>query len=94
MASAKWNGETLAESETCELVEGNVYFPPDSIHKEFFENSETQTICPWKGTAHYYHLNVNGQVNVDAAWFYPEPNDAAKNIKGYVAFWRGVDVEK
>ena len=94
MASAKWNGETLAESEICELVEGNVYFPPDCIHKEFFENSETQTICPWKGTAHYYHLNVNGQVNVDAAWFYPEPKDAAKNIKGYVAFWRGVEVEK
>lgn len=92
MATAKWNGEVIAESDTIEVVEGNVYFPPEAIRKEFFEDSETTTECSWKGTARYYHLKVNGEVNVDAAWYYPEPKEAAKKIKGYVAFWRGVEV--
>jgi len=92
MAIAKWNGEIVAESEKVEVVEGNIYFPPESIRSEFFEKSQTETICAWKGTAHYYHLKVHGQVNVDAAWYYPEAKDAAKNIEGYVAFWRGVEV--
>lgn len=92
MAKAIWNGKVLAESDNCEVVEGNKYFPPDSINKSYFEESHTRTECPWKGTAHYYHVKVDGQVNVDAAWYYPDPKDAAKNIKGYVAFWRGVEV--
>ena len=93
MAKASWNGKVLAESDNIETVEGNIYFPPQSIKREFFEDSQTETICSWKGTAHYYHLKVDGQVNVDAAWYYPEPKEAARNIKGYVAFWRGVEVE-
>lgn len=94
MAKAIWNGCVLAQSDVFEVVENNIYFPLESINKEFFENSETETICAWKGTAHYYHIQVNGQVNVDAAWYYPEPKDAAANIKEYVAFWRGVEVVK
>ncbi len=93
MARAIWNGKILAESKSVEIVEGNKYFPPDSINREFFQESNTQTICSWKGTAQYFHLKVEGQVNVDAAWTYLEPKDAAKNILGYVAFWRGVEVE-
>jgi len=94
MARATWNGEVIAESDVYEMVEGNVYFPPQAIKKEYFGPSETHTVCPWKGTASYYHLEVNGKTNKDAAWYYPEPKDAAKQIKGYVAFWRGVKVEK
>lgn len=94
MAKAIWKGKVLAESDEVEVIEGNMYFPPDSIRREFFEESQTRTECAWKGTAHYYHLKVEGEVNVDAAWCYPEPKDAAKNIKGYVAFWRGVEVEE
>ncbi|MFQ5651217.1 MAG: DUF427 domain-containing protein [bacterium] len=93
MAKAIWNGKVLAESNKVEVVEGNKYFPPDSINEEYFEDSNTRTECPWKGTAHYYHLQVNGQVNVDAAWTYPEPKEGALNIKGHVAFWRGVEIE-
>ena len=93
MPKATWNGVTLAESNQCEVVEGNQYFPADAINKEYFHESNTHTVCGWKGTASYYDIVVNGQVNKDAAWYYPEPKDAAKNIKGYIAFWKGVKVE-
>jgi uncharacterized protein (DUF427 family) len=93
MPKAVWNGAILAESNNCEVVEGNQYFPPDSINQDYFEQSSTQTGCPWKGTASYYNVVVDGQVNKDAAWYYPTPKDAAKNITGYIAFWKGVKVE-
>ncbi|HEY9910109.1 MAG TPA: DUF427 domain-containing protein [Thermosynechococcaceae cyanobacterium] len=94
MPKAVWNGVVLAESDRCEVVEGNQYFPPDAINREYFQDSGTHTTCPWKGTASYYTVAVDGQENKDAAWYYPEPKDAAKNIKGYIAFWKGVKVEK
>jgi uncharacterized protein (DUF427 family) len=94
MAKAIWEGTVLAESNKTIEIEDNQYFPPDSIKKEYFRPSETHTICPWKGTASYYHVDVNGKSNPDAAWFYPEPKPEAKKIKGYVAFWRGVKVEE
>jgi uncharacterized protein (DUF427 family) len=90
---ATWKGEVLAESEETVVVEGNHYFPADSIRREHFRESETHTTCPWKGLASYYDVVVGDEVNRDAAWFYPEPKDAAKEIKGRVAFWRGVRVE-
>ncbi|MFQ5876656.1 MAG: DUF427 domain-containing protein [Acidobacteriota bacterium] len=93
MARAVWNGAVLAESDRCEIVEGNHYFPPDSIRREHFRESKAQTTCPWKGVASYYDLEVDGQVNRGAAWYYPAPKEAARRIKGYVAFWRGVRVE-
>lgn len=93
MPKAIWNGAILAESDRCEQVEGNYYFPPDAIRPEYFKPSDTHTTCSWKGVASYYTLVVNGQENVDAAWYYPEPKEAAKQIRGYVAFWRGVKVE-
>lgn len=93
MPKAIWNGAVLAESDQCEVVEGNQYFPPDAINQDYFQPSDTHTSCPWKGVASYYTVVVDGQENKDAAWYYPEPKDAAKNIKGYVAFWRGVKVE-
>jgi uncharacterized protein (DUF427 family) len=92
MAKATWNGELLAESDTFEIVEGNVYFPPASLVRERFRPSETHTTCGWKGEASYYHVVVDGQENPDAAWFYPSPKPAAANIAGYVAFWKGVTV--
>ncbi|MDQ3010181.1 MAG: DUF427 domain-containing protein [Acidobacteriota bacterium] len=90
---ATWNGATIAESNETIVVEGNHYFPPDAVNKAFLQSSETHTVCGWKGTASYYDLAVNGEVNKDAAWFYPETKEAAKNIEGYVAFWKGVKVE-
>jgi uncharacterized protein (DUF427 family) len=87
-----WNGAVLAESERTEVVEGNHYFPPDAVKRQYFAPSETHTICPWKGTASYYTVQVDGKTNPDAAWFYPETKDAAKNIENYVAFWKGVEV--
>lgn len=92
MAKAVWNGQILAESDNTEVVEGNHYFPENSIKKEFFSNSETKTVCPWKGDASYYNIEVDGKINSDAAWYYPEPKPAADNIKNYVAFWKGVEV--
>ncbi len=94
MPKAKWNNSVLAASTQFETVEGNVYFPPDSIHQQYFQPSETHTVCPWKGTASYYTVVVDGKVNKDAAWYYPEPKPAAKNIAGYIAFWHGIEVEK
>ncbi len=89
---AIWNGATLAESDATIAVEGNHYFPADAINKEFFRPSETHTICPWKGTASYYDIVAGGATNKDAAWFYPQAKDAAKEIENYVAFWKGVEV--
>ena len=94
MAKAVWNGATLAESDTFELVEGNVYFPAAAIKREYFKDSGTHTTCPWKGVASYYSVVVNGQTNQDAAWYYPTPKDAAKQIKDHVAFWKGVTVDR
>lgn len=94
MAKATWNDVTLAESDQCEVVEGNQYFPPDAINHAYFKESTTHTTCPWKGLASYYDIEVNGKVNKDAAWYYPTPKEAAKNITGYIAFWHGVKVEK
>lgn len=93
MARAIWNNVVLAESDKCEVVEGNYYFPPDTIKKEYFHESSKHTTCGWKGVASYYSINIDGQVNQDAAWYYPTPKDAAKKITGYVAFWKGVKVE-
>lgn len=93
MPKAIWNGAIVAQSDRTEVVEGNQYFPPEDIKMEFFHPSQTHTTCSWKGVASYYTLAVDGQENKDAAWYYPEPKDAAKNIKGYIAFWKGVKVE-
>ncbi len=93
MPKAIWNGAVLADSDRCEVVEGNQYFPPDAIKQDYFKESSTHTTCPWKGVASYYTIEVDGQVNKDAAWYYPTPKDAAKNITGYIAFWKGVKVE-
>ncbi len=90
---ASWNGTTIAESDDTVVVEGNHYFPREAINKEHFEDSNTHTICPWKGEASYFNVVVNGEVNKDAAWYYPEPKPAAAEIKDRVAFWRGVKVE-
>ena len=93
MAKAIWNGVVLAESDQTEMVEGNHYFPPQTINREYFKESSHNTICPWKGAASYYTIEVNGQKNENAAWYYPNPKDAASNIKDHVAFWRGVKIE-
>ena len=92
MFKAVWNGKVVAESERFETVEGNVYFPQESVRREYFKSSDTTSVCPWKGVAHYHTLVVEGKENRDAAWYYPDPKDAASNIKGMVAFWRGVEV--
>ncbi len=92
MVKAVWNGQVIAESQDTVVVEGNHYFPMESVKPEYLLASERHSICPWKGTASYYSLNVNGQTNADAAWFYPAPKNAAAEIKGRVAFWRGVQV--
>lgn len=89
---AIWNGRVLAESDNTVMIEGNHYFPVDSVNKEYLENSNTHTTCPWKGVASYYNVNVDGKINKDAAWYYPEPSDAAKPIKDHIAFWKGVEV--
>ncbi len=93
MAKAIWKGTVIAESDHVETVEGNLYFPPGSVHREYLQPSTTHTTCSWKGEASYYTIVVDGQVNRDAAWYYPEPKEAAKNITGHVAFWRGVEVQ-
>ena len=89
---AIWNNTTLAESDDTVVVEGNHYFTPDSVNKDYLSSSQTNTTCPWKGQAGYYDIVVNGETNPDAAWFYPHPKEAAENIKGRIAFWRGVRV--
>lgn len=91
---ASWNGQVIAESNETIVIEGNHYFPKDSIVQDFFIPSSTHSTCPWKGEASYFSLDVDGSENVDAAWFYPQPKDAAKEIKDYVAFWRGVEISE
>ena len=93
MTKAMWEGTVLAESASCVIVEGNSYFPAESVAREFLRPSSTTTLCPWKGIAHYYEIEVGGKLNHDSAWYYPEPKDAAKEIKGRIAFWKGVKVE-
>jgi uncharacterized protein (DUF427 family) len=92
MATARWNGEVIAESDQTTIVEGNHYFPVESVRAEYLRDSDTHTICPWKGTASYYTLEVNGDKNQDAAWYYPEPKPKASQVKDRVAFWNGVEV--
>ncbi|HDZ06845.1 hypothetical protein LCGC14_0050310 [marine sediment metagenome] len=93
MVKAIWNDVVIAESDETVVIEGNHYFPPQDIKKEYFKGTETQTICAWKGIASYYNIEVNGEVNIDAAWYYPEISELAKGIKDYVAFWKGVEVK-
>lgn len=93
MPRAIWNNAVIAESDATIVVEGNHYFPPDAVKPEYLSDSGTHTVCGWKGTASYYSVVVGGETNRDAAWYYPEPKDAAKQIAGYVAFWRGVKIE-
>lgn len=94
MARAIWNGRVIAESNDTEEVEGNVYFPEASLKREYFIPSTTTSLCPRKGQARYMSLLIDGQDNLDAAWYYPDPMPIARKIKGYVAFWRGVEIEK
>lgn len=91
---AIWNGEVIAESNDTIIIEGNHYFPPQSIKEEYFSPTETHTTCPWKGVASYYTIEVGKELNKDAAWYYPEVSALAKGIKGYVAFWKGVEVSE
>lgn len=92
MVKAIWNGATLAESDDTVVVEGNHYFPPDSVDSALLRPSDSTTGCPWKGTAHYHHVVVDGAENRNAAWYYPEPKQAAAEIRGRIAFWKGVEV--
>jgi uncharacterized protein (DUF427 family) len=94
MARAIWNGAVIAESATYKKLEGNVYFPPESLHREYFRPSQRTSACPWKGIAHYYDVVVDGQVNAGAAWYYPHPKPAAAHIKDHVGFWHGVSLEE
>ena len=91
---AIWNNTVIAESYDTIVVEKNQYFPPSAVKKEFFTPSDSQSTCPWKGEASYFNIEVDGKVNKDAAWYYPQPKDAAREIKDYVAFWKGVKVEE
>ena len=94
MVRALWKGNIIAETDEAEVVEGNYYFPPTSVHKEFLKESSTHSTCPWKGKASYYDVIVDGEKNEDAAWYYPNPKPEAKNIKGYIAFWKGIEIKK
>jgi len=91
---AIWNGKVIAASDETEVVENNHYFPADSINEQYFTKTDYSTTCPWKGTANYYSLEVDGETNENAAWYYPNPKEAAKQIKDHVAFWKGVKVEE
>lgn len=93
MPTATWNGKIIAQSDQTVVVEGNHYFPPESVHREFLRPSEHTSTCIWKGKAHYYDLEVDGKTNPQAVWYYPEPKKAAESIKGRMAFWKGVQVE-
>ncbi|HEY0264603.1 MAG TPA: DUF427 domain-containing protein [Granulicella sp.] len=94
MAKAVWNGQILAESDTFETIEGNIYFPDAAVRREFLKTSSTTSSCPWKGQARYFTVVVEGQENPDAAWYYPDPKPAARSVKHHIAFWRGVEVSK
>lgn len=93
MPKAMWNGAVIAESERCVVVEGNQYFPANSVKREYLRGSATHTVCSWKGTASYYDVVVDGATNQDAAWYYPDPKEAAAQIRDHIAFWRGVTIE-
>ena len=93
MATATWNGRLIAESDDTIVVEGNHYFPPASVRPDLLRPSDHHTVCPWKGTASYYDITVDDTVNENAAWYYPQPKDAAAEITDYVAFWKGVTVD-
>ncbi len=93
MPKATWNGTVLADSDETQVVDGNQYFPPSALQREFLQESDKTSFCGWKGTANYYDIAVDGQVNKDAAWYYADPKPEAANIKGYVAFWKGVEIE-
>jgi len=93
MIRAVWNGAVLAETPDTVRVEGNDYFPPESVRREFFSESSAKSLCPWKGVARYYTVTVDGQVNANAAWYYPKPSPLARRIKNHVAFWNGVHIE-
>ena len=93
MAKAFWGGRLIAESSATVVVEGNQYFPAEAVKKDFLKPSNHTSICPWKGTAHYYHVAVEGMKNENAAWYYPDPKPAASEIKDRIAFWKGVRVE-
>jgi uncharacterized protein (DUF427 family) len=92
MVKASWNGAVIAQSDDTVVVEGNHYFPPEAVNHDFLRPSATTSVCPWKGTAHYHSLEVGGKENPDAAWYYPEPKAAAGNIRGRIAFWKGVEI--
>jgi len=94
MATAIWNGVVLAESDQYHVVEGNIYFPPNALKSAYLKPSPTHSLCFWKGLASYYDVEVNGQRNPNAAWYYPSPSPLARKIKGYVAFWQGVEVRE
>ena len=94
MATARWNGRLLVDSDDVVVVEGNVYFPKESVDPTLLQDSQTHTVCGWKGTASYYDLVVDGKTNPDAVWYYPEPKEAAAQIRGRVAFWKGVEVTR
>jgi uncharacterized protein (DUF427 family) len=93
MAKATWGGKTIADSNSTVVVEGNQYFPAEAVEKKFLKPSDYTSVCPWKGTAHYYHVEVDGLKNANAAWYYPEPKPAAAEIKNRIAFWNGVKVQ-
>lgn len=93
MPKAIWNGKVLAESNDTVVVDGNHYFPPDSVNRDFFHDSNHHTVCGWKGTASYFDLSVDGKINQQAAWYYPDPKESASNIRDHVAFWKGVEVQ-
>ena len=90
---AVWNNKIIAKSDETIIIEGNHYFPPNSINKEYLEESSQTTVCPWKVTAAYYNIEVDGKSNRDSAWYYPNPSEAAKEIKDYIAFWKGVEIK-
>ena len=94
MAQAHWNDRLIASTDTFEEVEGNVYFPPDAVDRTFLRPSSQTTVCPWKGTAHYYDVVVGDRVNPGAAWYYPDPKPAARQIKDHIAFWKGITVTR
>ena len=94
MAKAIWNGQTVAESDKFETIEGNIYFPEETVKREFLRSSSTSSRCPWKGQARYFTLIVDGQENPDAAWYYPDPKPQARQVKHHIAFWRGVEVSQ
>jgi uncharacterized protein (DUF427 family) len=93
MTRAIWNGAVIAESDDIVMVEGNAYFPREAVRDDVLRHSPTHTLCPWKGTASYFSLDVEGRINADAAWYYSSPKDAAKQISDRVAFWKGVEIE-